>query len=69
MSFQLLSDVSRKVNKDYGIWNDDRQFVSRTTFLVDKQGVIQHIEDGRSAVDTTGTVTMCTSLKKKAEPK
>jgi peroxiredoxin len=68
ISFQLLSDVPRKVTKDYGIWNDDRQFVSRTTFVVDKQGIIQHIEEGKSAVDTTGAITMCTTLKSKEKP-
>ncbi len=69
VSFPLLSNVSRKVTKDYGIWNDDRQFVSRTTFVVDKQGVIQYIEEGRSAIDTTGAVAMCTMLKKKEAQK
>jgi len=66
VTFPLLSDLTRKVSKLYGILNDEMQFANRTTFVVDKQGVIQHIEEGKSAVDPTGAVTMCTSLKKKA---
>jgi len=66
VTFPLLSDMTRKVSKLYGILNDEMQFANRTTFVVDKQGVIQHIEEGKSAVDPTGAVTMCTSLKKKA---
>jgi peroxiredoxin Q/BCP len=65
VQFPLLSDMTRKVTKDYGILNDQFQFENRTTFVVDKQGVIQHIEDGKSAIDPTGAITMCTGLKKK----
>jgi len=65
VTFPLLSDMTRKVSKLYGILNDEMQFANRTTFVVDKQGVFQHIEEGKSAVDPTGAVTMCTGLKKK----
>ena len=65
VTFPLLSDMTRKVSKLYGILNDEMQFANRTTFVVDKQGMIQHIEEGKSAVDPTGAVTMCTGLKKK----
>ncbi len=65
VSFPLLSDMTRKVSKEYGILNEEMQFANRTTFVVDKQGVIQFIEDGKSAVDPTGAITICTGLKKK----
>jgi peroxiredoxin len=65
VNFPLLSDMNRKVSKEYGILNEEMQFANRTTFVVDKQGVIQFIEDGKSAVDPTNAITMCTGLKKK----
>ncbi len=65
VEFPLLSDMTRKVSKDYGILNDQYQFANRTTFVVDKQGNIQHIEEGKSAVDPTGAINICTGLKKK----
>jgi peroxiredoxin len=65
VQFPLLSDMTRKVTKEYGVLNDDKQFANRTTFVVDKRGNIQHIEEGQGAVDPTGAVTMCTALKKK----
>ncbi len=68
VKFPLLSDMTRKVSKEYGILNEEYQFANRTTFVVDKKGVIQHIEEGRSAVDPSGAVTMCTALKKKEGP-
>lgn len=69
VTFQLLSDMSRKVSKDYGILNDQMQFANRTTFVLDKNGVIQHIEDGKSAVDPTNAITICTGLKGKSSEK
>jgi len=65
VQFPLLSDMTRKVTKDYGVLNDQNQFANRTTFVVDKRGVIQYIEEGKSAVDPTSAVTMCAALKKK----
>jgi peroxiredoxin len=65
VEFPLLSDMTRKVSKEYGVLNDERQFANRTTFVVDKQGIIQHIEEGSSAVDPTTALDICTGLKKK----
>lgn len=69
LTFRLLSDMDRKVLKDYGVYNERNTFARRTTFVVDKQGNIQYIEEGNSAVDPTGAVTMCVGLKKKAAEK
>ncbi len=65
VNFPLLSDMSRKVSKEYGILNEEKQFANRTTFVVDKQGVIQFIEEGNSAIDPNNAITVCTGLKKK----
>ena len=65
VNFPLLSDMSRKVSKEYGILNEEKQFANRTTFVVDKQGVIQFIEEGNTAIDPNNAIMMCTGLKKK----
>jgi peroxiredoxin len=65
LSYPLLSDGDLEVSKAYGVLNPQTQFASRTTFVVDKQGVIQYIEEGNSAIDPTGAVTLCTGLHKK----
>ena len=65
LSYPLLSDVALKVSEDYGVLNKQSQWANRTTFVVDKKGVIQHVEEGSSAVDPTGAVTVCSLLKKK----
>lgn len=65
VTFPLLSDMTRKVSKDYGILNEEQQFANRTTFVVDKEGKIAHVEEGRSAVDPTNAIAVCTTLKTK----
>ncbi len=58
--------MTRKVSKDYGILNEQQQFANRTTFVVDKGGRIQHVQEGSSAVDPTNAIDICLKLKKPA---
>jgi alkyl hydroperoxide reductase subunit AhpC len=55
----------RKVSASYGVLNPERGFANRTTFVVDTEGKIQHIEEGSSAMDPTGAATACSRIKKK----
>ncbi len=67
LSFPILSDFkSRQAVKDYGVFNEATGFGMRATFVIDKDGKIQHIEEGNTAVDPTKAVEACTMLKKKA---
>jgi mycoredoxin-dependent peroxiredoxin len=65
VSFPLLSDFKRTVVKDYGIFNEARGFGSRATFVVDKEGIIRHIEEGNTAIDPSSAIQACSMLKKK----
>lgn len=65
LSFPLLSDFKRTVVKDYGIFNEAQGFGMRATFVVDKQGIIQHIEEGGSAINPAAAFEVCNMLKKK----
>jgi len=64
--FPLLSDFkTRQVVKDYGVLNEAAGLANRTTFVVDKDGKIQHIEEGMAAVDVTGAAAACDRLAHK----
>ncbi len=63
VTFPLLSDTSKQVSTSYGVLNRLLRFANRTTFVVDKQGIIQHIDSGGGAVDPTGAVAVCSRLK------
>ena len=66
LSFPLLSDFkTRKTVKDYGIFNEGSGFGMRATFVVDKEGIIRHIEEGNTAIDPTAAEQACNMLKKK----
>jgi peroxiredoxin len=62
-SFALLSDFGRKVSAQYGVLNDNGM-ASRTTFVVDADGKIQHIDAGGAAIDPTGAATACSRVKR-----
>lgn len=43
LPYQLLSDSGNKVRKAYGIQNTFFLIPGRTTFVIDKQGLVKHI--------------------------
>jgi peroxiredoxin len=71
VTFPLLSDMNRKMLKSYGILkgydkdNETYDWALRANIVIDKQGVIQLIDEGDSAVDPNTALTMCTTLHKK----
>jgi len=65
-SFPLLSDFKdRQVAKTYGVLLENIGVANRSTFVVDREGKIQHIEEGNSAIDPTGAETACSRLAHK----
>jgi peroxiredoxin len=68
VTFPLLSDFNRTVSKEYGILNAQHGFANRTTFVVNEQGVITHIDKDTEALDPTGAHDACSLLAhRKAE--
>ncbi len=65
LTYPLLSDFQRNVSRQYGIFNEERGFANRTTFVVDKQGIIRHIDKDQAALDPSGAHAMCSLLEKK----
>jgi len=75
VTFPLLSDMNRDVLARYGILDTMDKFASqgvkpqwarRTTFVINKQGVIQHIDEGRDAVNPDTAVTFCATMGAKS---
>ncbi len=71
LTFPLLSDMNRKMLRTYGILkgydvqNETYEWALRANIIIDKQGIIQFVEEGDSAVDPNTALTMCTTLHKK----
>lgn len=68
VEFPLLSDMNKKMLTSYGILkgydkeNQTYEWAQRANIVIDKNGVIQHIEEGDSAVNPNNALTMCTKL-------
>ena len=65
VTFPLLSDIKHSVVKDYGIFNEDGGYGNRATFVIDKDGIIQHIDEGNVAIDPTAAEDTCNILSHK----
>ena len=62
ITFPLLSDFKRTVVKDYGVFNEEYGFGNRTTFVIDKDGIIRHIDEGNVAIDPSTAIDACNVL-------
>jgi peroxiredoxin len=49
----------------YGVLLPDLGMANRSTFVVDKQGKIVHIEEGNGAIDPSGADLACSRLAHK----
>ena len=58
-SFPLLSDTEKDVAKAYGVLSFTRLFANRVTFVIDKEGIIRHIDGGSAALDPGNARQAC----------
>jgi peroxiredoxin len=55
--------------KGYNVQDETYEWALRANIVIDKQGIIQLIDEGDSAVDPNTALTMCTTLHKKTVAK
>ncbi len=62
VEYRFLADWPDKdVSRRYGVLSE-RGFSKRTTFLIDKQGIVRRIDSGSDAMDLTGIKGACAKL-------
>jgi peroxiredoxin Q/BCP len=66
-SFPILSDPEKATAKAYGVLNFTSLFANRVTFVIDKEGVIQHIDKGSDAIDPAASLGACNLLQHKKQ--
>jgi peroxiredoxin Q/BCP len=64
-TFPLLSDTEKQTAKAYGVLSFTRLFANRVTFVIDKDGIIRHIDEGSDAIDPSGAAQACSLPGKK----
>ena len=63
-AFPMVSDFAkRQVSKEYGVLMEDRGLANRSTFVIDSEGKIAHIEEGSGAIDPSGAEMACKRIK------
>ena len=68
LKFPLLSDFAkRQTAAAYGVLIPDAGMANRATFVVDKEGKINYIEEGNTAIDPTGAATACSRSAHKGQ--
>jgi thioredoxin-dependent peroxiredoxin len=65
VSYPMLSDHMRKVSELYGVLIPEMGLANRTTFIVDTNGKIVDIQEGKAALDPSGAEAACSRLKHK----
>jgi peroxiredoxin len=67
VKFPLLSDFERKVSQEYGVLRPNYPVANRTTFVIDKEGVIRHIDKEAEALDPNNAHAACSLLEHKKQ--
>ena len=58
LTYLLLSDAGGKVSESYEVLGAGGRS-QRTTFVIDREGRIQHVEQGSGAINPEGALTAC----------
>ena len=75
IKFPLLSDMNHEMLTSYGILKtypvqgEGYQWALRANIVIDKNGIIRHIEGGDSAVNPNNAVAVCVDMHKKPASK
>jgi peroxiredoxin len=65
VDFPILSDSKHEIGKKYGVLDEENGVERRTTFVIDTNGVVQHIDQSREALDPNGAIGVCERIHKK----
>ncbi len=64
LPFPLLSDKEGTAAKAYGVYMPDKGFAQRVTFVIDKDGKVVKVLEGKDAMDPNPALTSCPMHKK-----
>ena len=66
VDFPILSDRKMEAARTYGVLNEEAGVARRTTFVVDRSGIVRHIDQDRGAMDPAGALGVCRLLREPA---
>lgn len=63
--FPILSDFKREAARAYGVLNEANGVARRSTFVIDPDGVVQHVDVDRAALDPNAAIGACERVSKR----
>jgi peroxiredoxin len=63
VQFNILSDARRDISRAYGVFDEQNVVARRTTFVIDRQGVVQQVFMAQEALDPAHALEACAVLK------
>ncbi len=60
--FTILSDAKRDISRAYGVFDEENVVARRTTFVIDRQGIVQHVFMAQEALDPAHALEACAVL-------
>jgi peroxiredoxin len=60
--FPILSDATRDISRAYGVFDEQNVVARRTTFVIDRQGMVQQVFMAQEALDPTHALEACAVL-------
>jgi peroxiredoxin len=63
VKFNILSDASRDISKSYGVFNERQLVANRSTFVIDRNGIVQKEFIAQEALDPAKSLEACALLK------
>ncbi|MGH7345533.1 MAG: redoxin domain-containing protein [Candidatus Rokuibacteriota bacterium] len=63
VKFNILSDAKRDISRAYGVFDESSVVARRTTFVIDRQGVVQKVFMAQEALDPSHALATCALLK------
>jgi mycoredoxin-dependent peroxiredoxin len=61
--FNILSDAKRDISRAYGVFDEENVIARRTTFVIDRQGIVQQVFMAQEALDPAYALEACAVLK------
>ena len=60
--FPILSDAKRDISRAYGVFDEQNVLARRTTFVMDREGIVQQVFMAQEALDPTHALEVCALL-------
>jgi peroxiredoxin len=62
VQFNILSDAKRDISRAYGVFDEQHVIARRTTFVIDRQGIVQQVFMAQEALDPAHALEACAVL-------